>query len=120
MMHSMNRNTQADNYLRKKIVILQLNCSNSNFMTKTDELFVTIESHKADIVIVSESNMDMTDVELIEERQAKFPNFSFIDKRIDPFPKARLTIMVHEDVPYERATEYEDSINPMASIKSKD
>ena len=62
----------------------------------------------------------MSDAEVIEERKTKFPHFSFIDKIINPHRKARLTIMVHEDIPFTRAEEYEDNENPMASIKIKE
>ena len=72
-------------------------------MTKKDELLITIEKNMADIVVISESNMDMSDAEVIEERKTKFPHFSFIDKIINPHRKARLTIMVHEDIPFTRA-----------------
>ena len=89
-------------------------------MTKKDELQVTIEMNKVDLVIVSESNMDMTDVNLIEERKAAFRTFSFSDKKIDPFPKARMTIMIHQDVPFQQAGKYEDDTNPMASIRIKE
>ena len=119
-MHAHNGNKGNPEILQKKLVILQLNCSNSNFMTKKEELDVTIETNKADIVVVSESNMDTTDQKLLDERQSKFPTFRFVDKVIHPFPKARLTIMVHQDVPFERAEEYEDQVNPMASIRIRE
>ena len=119
-MHTCFGNKGNPEILQKKLVILQLNCSNSNFMTKKEELDVTIESNKADIVVVSESNMDTTDQKLLDERQSKFPTFRFVDKVIQPFPKARLTIMVHHDVPFERAEEYEDQVNPMASIRIRE
>merc|ERR1711954_519737 len=64
--------------------------------------------------------MDTTNQKLLDERQAKFPTFKFVDKVIQPFHKARLTIMVHQDVPFERADEYEDQVNPMASIRIKE
>ena len=55
MMHIINGNMSV---LTSKVNLIQLNSSNANFCSKLDELAATIREQKAEIVIISESNME--------------------------------------------------------------
>ena len=90
-MHSINGNPEI---LSRQLNIIQINSSNSHFCTKIDELVVTIIENKADIIIISESNMEMDDPERILEREMKLPEYNFEDKLIAPFTKARVSMII--------------------------
>ena len=98
-MHSTNGNHKI---LSKQLAILQVSCSNSNFETKLEELSITLEKNKADLVITSESNMDVANVEKVTQRASKNPQYTFVDKVIPTHPKAQLTLMIHNDAKYKR------------------
>ena len=51
------------------LTILQLNSSNSDWSTKRHELMTTINNNDADVVIVSEANVETTNPEKMEERK---------------------------------------------------
>ena len=93
--HSLNGNFEV---IDRNICVLQLNYSNCNFATKIEELKITIHENKADIVILSESNIDTNNLELMTPRQTKFPEFKFKDKVTANIPKARVSIMVKNDL----------------------
>ena len=82
-MHSTNGNPET---LTRSINVIQINCSNSNFNTKLDELAVTIKEQKADLIIISESNMEVLDPDKTLARASKFLNFKIEDKVINPHP----------------------------------
>merc|ERR1711954_441142 len=56
----------------------------------------------------------------IQERATKFSNYKFEDKIIFPHGKARLTIMIKDDIRYQRLIEFEDNENPFLSILIKE
>ena len=64
-MHIYNGNPEI---LARQLNIIQINSSNTNFFTKLDKLYVTIHEQKADLVIILESNMDMSDPAKLQER----------------------------------------------------
>ena len=90
-MHALNGNPDT---LTRQINIIQINSLNSNFCTKLGKLAVTIHENKADLVIISESNMEVTDLEKMLEREIKLPEFNFEDKLILPNTKARVTMII--------------------------
>ena len=51
------------------------------------------------------------------QRENKFPNYRCYDKLTDNNAKARLTVMVHEEIKVERMTQYEDLVNPMICLR---
>ena len=55
--------------------IIQLNTSNSDFMTKKEELLTTLETNKADIGIISESNTGILNQDKTNERLARFKHY---------------------------------------------
>ena len=59
-MHMKHGNT---NIVERDLVVLQLNTSNSNFHSKIEDLKVTVNEHEADIVLISESNIDIENQE---------------------------------------------------------
>lgn len=65
--------------LSKHNKILQVNTSNSDFHTKIENLVVTVEDQKADIIAISESNMDSSDPTKIKEPAVKFSRFEIED-----------------------------------------
>merc|ERR1711954_578915 len=89
--HSINGNPKI---LKDDIKIIQVNASNANFTTKVEELQVIIDKTKADIVIVSEANMEIKNKDKITERESKFTEFKIEDKIIGDNSKARLTMMI--------------------------
>merc|ERR1711954_413164 len=103
-MHAEHGNGEA---IERNLVILQLNYSNCNFITKIDELKVTVTENKADLVLISESNFNTADEEAILYRESKFTDFKFVDKTTSNNPVARLTVMVKDDLKFERLTEAE-------------
>ena len=115
--HSVNGNPLI---LSKKINILQLNASNSDFNSKIDELITTVDRLKGDIVIISESNMDDKDKKKLLERSNKFPDFQIVDKLITGVDKARVTILVKKDIKFTRLNVYEDDTNPRILLKIRE
>ena len=59
-MHMQNGNNDI---IDRDLVVLQLNTSNSNFHSKIEDLKVTVNEHEADIVLISESNIDIENQE---------------------------------------------------------
>ena len=116
-MHTINGNVPP---LNKKINIIQINTSNANFNTKLNELRLITERKRADVVIVSESNMETNNVLKINKRQNKFPNYTFIDKVTGNSDKARVTLMIDNDIKFERLPNYEDNTNPMIVVRVKE
>merc|ERR1711954_552990 len=100
--------------------ILQVNGSHADFCTKITELQTTINTNKSDIIIISESNMEVENEKLIEERAKAFENYNFEDKLVDGNPKARCTLMISKFITYERLKQYEDNLNSSIAIKAKD
>ena len=111
--HTINGNNDI---LSKNLNLIQINSSNSNFISKLDELEITIERQHADIVIISEANMNTVNATEMAQRENKFPHYKFFDKTTDNNPVARLTVMVHEEVSVVRAHEYEDDENPFLCL----
>ena len=70
--HALNGNIEIIN---RDIIILQLNTSNSNFISKIEDLKITVNENNADVVMISESNMDTDNPEMITLRETKFPNY---------------------------------------------
>ena len=101
----------------KKLNIVQLNTSNSDWDTKKHELISTITNLDADITIVSESNAETSNAEKMETRNNMFANYCLEDKVIQNQSKARVTIIVKKEIPYKRCPELESSNNSTIVIK---
>ena len=56
--------------------ILQINGSNADFSSKITELQTTINTSKSYIIIISESNSEVEDSKLMEERNKAFENYN--------------------------------------------
>ena len=68
--------------------------------TLTNKRISLLVKNKADITLISESNIEILDDEEMAARASKFPDFKCKDKRIDSQLKARLTMMVRNDIKY--------------------
>ena len=77
--HTINGNPEI---LNKQINIIQINSSNANFNSKLEELVVTMERQKADVCVISESNMEHSNPVKMTERKSKFPQYNIVDKII--------------------------------------
>ena len=111
-MHILNGNPEI---LNRNLTVIQLNSSNSHFNTKLNELIVTTHEKKANVVIISEANMETNEPDKMEYRASKFPDYKIEDKVTANNPKARLTMLIKKDLHYKRLLEYEDDSNPMMS-----
>ena len=101
----------------KKLNIIQLNTSNSDWDTKKHKLITTITNLDADITIVSESNAEISNNEKMETRKNMFSNYSLEDKVIHNQNKARMTIIVKKEIPYKRCPELQSNNNSTIVIK---
>merc|ERR1712081_45114 len=72
--------------------------------------------HNADVVILSESNIDTSNFEEMAFRSSKFTNYKFEDKITGGNPRARVSIMIKADLNYERLTDVKDDENPMVTV----
>jgi len=116
VMHALNGNPDI---LNKQITIIQVNSLNANFDMNIYELIVTTESHKADIVVISESNIDTNNPIKMTERANKFARFTIINKIIPPHDKYGITLMIDNDIKFTCTTQHEDTENPMIVVKIK-
>ena len=92
--HSLNGNTQSDD----DINILQINTSNADCCSKIHELRSKFNANEAHMIIISEANSEVQDQAKYYKRARFFPDFQFEDKAIAPHAKARLTVMVKNDI----------------------
>merc|ERR1712081_3216 len=115
--HSKNGNPEI---LKDDIKIIQINASNANFTTKIEELQVTIDKTKADIVIISEANVEVKNKDKMTERESKFTEFNIVDKTIGNNDKARVSMMISKKIKFKRVHEMEDDENPTIVIKIKE
>ena len=104
----------------KKLNIIQLNTSNSDWDTKKYELITTITNLDADITIVSESNAEINNNEKMETRNTMFSNYNLEDKVINNQNKARVSLIIKKEIPYKRCTELESNNNSTIIIKVKE
>ena len=115
--HAINGNPEI---LNKQINIIQINSSNANFNSKLEELVVTMERQKADVCVISESNMEHSNPVKMTERKSKFPQYNIVDKIISNHDKARVSVLIHKEIKFTRLVDLEDDENPMILIKIKE
>ena len=118
-----NKNLPAENGNKKVInhyKVLQINGSHACFNTKIQELRTTINENQSQIVVLSEANVDKNDEKKMKEREDKFTDFNFEDKMVKNHDKARICIMIHKNINYNRLPQYEDDENSSITIKIKD
>merc|ERR1711954_226937 len=87
---------------------------------KVEELQVIIDKTKADVVIVSEANMEIKDKDKITERESKFTEYNILDKIIGNNDKARVSMMISKKIKFRRVPEMEDTENPTIVVKIKE
>ena len=56
----------------------------------------------------------------MKEREDKFADFKFEDKMVKNHDKARICIMIHKNITYNRLPQYKDDENLSIAIKIKD
>ena len=61
---------------------------------------VTSEWQKVDIIVISESNMEVNNDIKVAERKSNFTNYDFVDKIIGNNDKARITLMVEKEITF--------------------
>ena len=114
-MHTKNGN-RTDNKYR----ILQLNTSNCEFNSKLVELRATIDDKSADIIIVSESNSEVDDNIKMDDWQKAFPEYKFVDKLVPNNKRARCSLMIRNEIEYERLPKYQDTNNSSIAVRIRD
>ena len=118
--NNINKSQHIINGNRSHYNFLQLNGSNANFMTKSEELKEMIYNNKSEIMIISEYNAEVHNINKMQDRQKEFGNFNFEDKLVDGNNKGRNTIMIHKDITYKRLYKFEDPLNSTTVIKAND
>ena len=99
------------------LCILQINTGNGTSKCNDDKLRYTVEDTKAKLVIVSESNIDTNNLELMDRRAKNFPGFRFFDKTLPGSTNARLSIYVSKELEVERMSDLENNINSTAVLR---
>ena len=69
------------------------------------------------VVVISESNYNITDNEQRSRQKRLFPDFTFFDKTVGKLKIARVTVMVREEIMCERVETVENEINSMCVLK---
>ena len=88
-----NNNPKNTIYI-EKLTILQINSSNADFHTKRHELLATLRDNDPDITIISEANMEVSNIQRTMERNALFKNYNLEDKVVNNQHKARICIVI--------------------------
>ena len=118
-MHSTNGNRliQKLKPYKDDVDVLQINAGNDMWDTSEPILINTVSQHKPKILVVSESNFPVNDPEAITSRRISFPKYKFVDKVLPGNDVARLTILIDEEIDFERCSSLENEINSTAVIK---
>ena len=82
-----------------------------------DKLIDTINETKAQLVIVSESNMDVKNEEMVDARAKNFPGFHFISKTLPGSSNGRLSIYISKEIEYKRLEDLENDVNSTAILE---
>ena len=113
-MHMTNGNT---NY--SDINVVQINSGNGKWIYNDALLKASIEKHFPDIIIVSESNINIADNSMVNARRNKFKNFNCVDKVFVGASNARLSVLVKCNFEFERKIEFENDVNPTIVLNVK-
>ena len=105
---------------RSHYKILQINGSNADFNTKLIELKDTINENQSEVILISESNADVSNDLKMLQRSKEFPDYKFEDKLVDGNKFARNTVMIHKNLQHKRLPQFEDNLNSTTVIKFKD
>ena len=83
-------------------VLLQVNSSNSDWVTKQTELLSTITDNKANITIVSEANVEHNDDKKTVSRNSAFKEYNIEYKVVKNNQKARIAVVLEKEIKYSR------------------
>ena len=86
--------------------------TNSKWCTNQNLLKISIDSHKPDVIIISESNANINDNLMLNSRRNNFGNYLSFDKVFRGTHNARLTVLINETFEVERKISIENDINP--------
>ena len=78
----------------EEINIIQVNTGSGASRCSDGKLRFTINQVKAQVAIISESNIDVNDPSMLGSRARNFPGFVFVDKLLPGSSVARLSIFI--------------------------
>ena len=101
------------------INVVQINSGNGKWATNDALLKASIDKHSPDVIVVSESNINLADNIMVNARRSNFKNYNCIDKVFIGTSNARLSVLVKSNFEFERKVELENDINPTIVINVK-
>ena len=99
------------------MTILQVNKSNSDWVTKQNELLHTIKENNAKITIVSEANVEIHDIDKTTLRKSTFKEYNIEYKCLRNNTKARIAVLLENDIKYTRLDTLESDNNSTIVLK---
>ena len=111
-MHIMNGNIEYHD-----LNVIQINTGNGKWTHNDDMLKVSIMNHSPNIISISESNMNIHDMDMIRRHRNKFLNYLFFDKVFVGTSNARITVLVKDTIEVKRLVNMENNINPSIVLK---
>ena len=104
---------------KEDINILQLNTGNCKGKGNNLLVRAKIDIENPDVVIISESNIDMDKPKEVMTRKSVFPKFDYEDKKFKGNAVARVPIMIVKTSQYEHKNELQNNINTRVILKIK-
>ena len=98
------KHKQNKNKKKRTIKLLQINKGSSYIYKHLDLLKILIQEENPGVAIIPESQIKRTDTNLEEH----FKGYSIEHKFLPGMDRARISILIREDIEYERLTEIED------------
>ena len=99
--------------------IAQINTGNGNWAKNDMLLLCAISRLDPDLVIISESNFDIMDSKLAQRCRNLFQGYIILDKVFQGTRNARLSVLIKENLTFQRMISSENEINPAIIIKLK-
>ena len=92
--------------------IVQINSGNGKWCLNDQILKASIEKHEPDVLVISESNINITDNKMTNNRRSRFSNYICFDKVFIGSSNARLSVLVNKNLEVQRHNNIENDINP--------
>ena len=115
LMHARNGNRANNKKQKCHIKTLIVNKGSSNYSTNKNVLINLVETEKPDIMIVSEANLEIDNKTL----DIDFKNHKVESKYLGNSDLARIMVLVHKSITYERMTKLETEDNAMIVLRVK-
>ena len=110
------RNGNTDH---RDFTVVQINSGNGKWCTNDQLLKASIDKHKPDLLVVSESNVNIADNVMTNQRRSRFGNYICFDKVFPGSNNARLSVLVNKKLEVQRLTNLENNINPTIVLTVK-